>query len=137
MMAKRRTDEQGFTAVELLITLIVASMFLFSGYQLYTQVTRDGNDANRLAKVSNTAYELLRERGATVSAANPNGCGFSSSPSTQTVVDDITYVMTESCPQGAANSVDVFLIKITAYQPHPTGGAGYGPFIMEISTYVN
>jgi prepilin-type N-terminal cleavage/methylation domain-containing protein len=130
-------NQEGFTAVELLITLIIASMFLFAGYQLYTQVTRDGNDANRLAKVSNTAYEMLRERGATVSAANPNGCGFSTSGSNQTVVNNVTYVITESCPQGAANRVDVFLIKVSAYQPNPTGGSGLGPFIMEFSTYVN
>lgn len=136
-MSLKVKAQAGFTAVELLITLMIASMFLFAGYQLYTQVTRDGNDANRLAKVSNTAYELLRERGATVSAANPNGCGFTTGGSNQTVVDNITYVITESCPQGAANRVDVFLIKVVAYQPNPSGGSGYGPFIMEVSTYVN
>jgi len=136
-MSLRTKPQEGFTAVELLITLIIASMFLFAGYQLYSQVTRDGNDANRLAKVSNTAYELLRERGATVSAANPNGCGFSSGGSNQTVVDNVIYVITESCPQGAANRVDVFLIKVSAHEPNPSGGSGPGPFIMEFSTYVN
>lgn len=136
-MSLKHAAQEGFTAVELLVTLVIASMFLFAGYQLYSQVTKDGNDANRLAKISNVAYEMLRERGATVSAANPNGCGFSSGGSNQTVEDNIIYVISESCPQGPANNVDVFLIKVSAYQPNPTGGSGPGPFIVEYSTYVN
>lgn len=129
--------QEGFTAVELLITLIVASMFLFAGYQLYTQVTRDGNDANKLAKVSNTAYEMLRESGAAIGSAYPNGCNFPGTSSHNTIVDNISYEISESCPQGAANSVDVFLIKVRAYEPNTTGGSGPGPLIMEVSTYVN
>jgi prepilin-type N-terminal cleavage/methylation domain-containing protein len=136
-MTLKAKAEGGFTAVELLITLIIASMFLFAGYQLYTQVTRDGNEANRLAKVSNTAYELLRERGATVSAANPNGCGFVGESSNNTVIDNITYTVSHSCPQGSTAQADVFLIKVSAYLPNTSGTSGPGPLIAEHATYVN
>src|SRR6476620_10795987 len=49
--------EAGFTAVELLITLIIASMFIYSGYQLYSQVNRDGTEARRTAIVSSAKLQ--------------------------------------------------------------------------------
>ena len=51
--AKHSYFNNGFTAVELLITLFVASIFLFTGYQLYAQVIRDGQEAANLSEMSN------------------------------------------------------------------------------------
>lgn len=137
MMATQGTNEQGFTAVELLITLIVASMFLFAGYQLYTQVTRDGSDANKLAKVSNVAYEMVRERAAATASAYPNGCTIVGISENNYIIDGVTYSVSAQCPQSVASSTDLFLIKVRAYEPNPSGGSGFGPLIMESATYVN
>ena len=136
-MSLKHESQKGFTAVELLITLIIASMFLFAGYQLYTQVTRDGNDANTLAKVSNVAYEELRKRAASTTSAYPNGCTIVDVSETVYVMDNVTYSVTTQCPQSVASSTDLFLVKVRAYNPNPTGGSGYGPLIMESATYVN
>ncbi|MBP9667533.1 prepilin-type N-terminal cleavage/methylation domain-containing protein [Candidatus Saccharibacteria bacterium] len=56
----RRLDS-GFSAVEVLITLSIGSVFLFSGYQLSTQVTADGTDSAITGKVSNVVYDYLRK----------------------------------------------------------------------------
>lgn len=53
--------QEGFSAVELLITLFIGSIFLLAGYQLSTQVSKDGADAAKTAKVSNIVYDRLRQ----------------------------------------------------------------------------
>lgn len=56
-----RISSRGFSAAELLITLFIASLFLISGYQLYTYVVRDGAEASQVSKASNIAYQYLRQ----------------------------------------------------------------------------
>lgn len=53
--------ESGFSAVELLITLFIASAFLLTGYQLYSIILEDGGNARVQAKASNIAYDNLRK----------------------------------------------------------------------------
>lgn len=56
-----RSAESGFTAVELLVTLFVAALFLFSGYQLFNVVLSNGTDSRNLASASNFAYTYVRK----------------------------------------------------------------------------
>lgn len=51
---------QGFTAVELLITLFVAALFITSGYQLYAVATADSADIRERSLASNIGYKYLR-----------------------------------------------------------------------------
>lgn len=53
--------QNGFTAAELLITLIIAAVFVIGGYQLYTIVINDGAEAQYQAIASNEAYNQLRQ----------------------------------------------------------------------------
>lgn len=57
----RGTDESGFSAVELLITLFIGFLFVMMGYQLYSVSIQAGGEAKEQAKASNLAYERLRE----------------------------------------------------------------------------
>jgi Tfp pilus assembly protein PilV len=52
--------EAGFSAVELLITLFIAAIFVFTGFQLYTVVLKNGTEANQRSIASGIAYENLR-----------------------------------------------------------------------------
>jgi len=52
---------QGFTAVELLIAIVVGSMLFISAYQLYLNVIRQSQDATARSLASNAAYDLLRQ----------------------------------------------------------------------------
>ena len=89
--------QDGFTAVELLITLLVASMFLFAGYQLYTQVMKDGAEANKSAIVSSEVTARVqkesRDRSGNCVAATP-------APTTEAVtgVGNVQFTTTISCP---------------------------------------
>lgn len=52
--------QAGFSAVELLITLFIATIFLLAGYVLWNQVLTVGLETERQARASNIAYEFLR-----------------------------------------------------------------------------
>lgn len=95
--------QDGFTAVELLITLFIASVFLFAGYQLYTQVLKDAADADKTARISNIAYERMRKEAGVVSAAFPGGCESASEDTTVetptvTGFSAVTLTVVVDCP---------------------------------------
>lgn len=54
-------SHHGFTAVELLITMIIGSLLLLTAYQLYTFVLNDSADTRMRATASNLAYRFMRE----------------------------------------------------------------------------
>ncbi len=60
----------GFTAVELMIALVVGALFLISGYQLYGVVNERSSAAREMAEASNVGYEVLRKEGAYDPTAN-------------------------------------------------------------------
>ena len=52
--------QEGFSAVELLITLFIAATFIAAGYQLFSVITKTSADARQQARASNIAYDYLR-----------------------------------------------------------------------------
>lgn len=52
--------QEGFSAVELLITLFIAATFIAAGYQLFSAITKVSSEARQQAKASNIAYDYLR-----------------------------------------------------------------------------
>ncbi len=125
-MIRSTSSQSGFTAIELLITLIVASLFLFSGYQLYVQVTRDGADANKTAVLSNIVYERMTKlaKDTTALAGNQAGCAASSavtppaSPPPEQIpgVGSVVFKNTVKCPRSttAGNLTDLFYVEVEA-----------------------
>lgn len=61
---------QGFTAVELIITLVVGMLLLITAYQLYSFVINDSAQTRMKASASNLAYRFMREHAGIVSG-NP------------------------------------------------------------------
>lgn len=96
---------QGFTAVELLITLFVAAAFLIAGYQLFDVIIKDGADTRAESEASNIAYDYLRRY--SDQATNP--C-VATTPVTNQAVDgqglvDATISIAITCPQDDAPSL--------------------------------
>ncbi|PID33074.1 hypothetical protein CR969_02685 [Candidatus Saccharibacteria bacterium] len=54
---------EGFSAIELMVTLAIAVLFIMSGYQLFAAATNRTGNARELSVASNVAYTLLREEG--------------------------------------------------------------------------
>ena len=117
----------GFTAVELLITMLIASMFLFAGYQLYTQVMKDGAETNKTALVSNLASERMQKQVRLLS-----GPCASSGPTevkiTEAGIGEVTYTDTVSCPNMSATP-NLKRVKIEAsYGTNPVIKVAHATF---------
>ncbi len=55
--------DRGFSTVELVVTLFVATMFIFSGYQLFGVISARSGESRQLSLASNLGYEVLRSKG--------------------------------------------------------------------------
>ena len=63
---KTMSLSNGFSAIELLITLFIAAAFIVSGAQLYSAVIKDGGNANMTAKASSALSTYLQNYKTTV-----------------------------------------------------------------------
>ena len=120
----------GFTAVELLITLFVAAIFLVAGYQLFNLIMKDGGDTRAESAASNVAYDYLRRYGD--SATNP--CSASTPLTNQAVTVEgatnakISIIIT--CPESDATT----LSKVEADISY---GIGTDANTVKYATYVD
>lgn len=115
-----RTYAEGFTAIEVLVTLMVASVFLFSFYQLYSVVINDASASRNRAKASNAAYEQARKAGyqtsrPCVAVASSNV----SIPSDLSLPAPATMTSTIDCPYGASG-VSRITVTVTYGTPQET-----------------
>lgn len=81
-MIFKKSRDSGFTAVELMVTLFVAVLFIMSGYMLYDAVSSRSANTREMAEASNVAYEVLRNEG---SAYRSISTMCSATPPSQTV----------------------------------------------------
>lgn len=128
-MNRPRITQQGFTAVELLITLFVAAAFLIAGYQLFTVVIRDGGATRAEAKAANYAYDRLRRFEAF--AENPCVAKASSYNNTPVTVDGLTdakLTVLYSCPNPSAPSLTMVNVVLTYNNP---------PQTVKFTSYIN
>lgn len=98
------TSADGFTAVELLITLFIAAIFLMTGYQLYTVIMSDGASAKFQAKSANIAYEYLTNAQAAVAASCTPATSAPALPA-NSGVPGLEIAVNTTCPYGNGNQV--------------------------------
>lgn len=104
MMQPRDTNDSGFSAVELLITLFIATAFIATGYQLYSIIIKNGSEARLRAVASNIAYDNLRR----YSAQATNPCTVLTPSPTPTIpagsgLSNAAITVTFSCPYGTSD----------------------------------
>ena len=110
--------KQGFTTVELMITLFVAGIFILAGYQLYSVVLANSVETRYMGEASNIGYEVLRDDGGTY-VATTNSC---SSPSTSVVnkpnsLPAPTTITLNRCRPFTDSSIIKVTVTVT-YGPH-------------------
>lgn len=129
-MKKTFQHTSGFSAVELLITLFVAAVFLAAGYQLFNVILKDGGATRAESTVGNVAYDYVRRY--STSATNP--CTILTPLSNEPVTIDsianpkVTVAIT--CPQADAPSLSKVEVSITY-------GAGSDVKTIKSATYVD
>lgn len=112
----------GFTAVELMITLFIAALFLVSGYQLYNIIIKDGGQTRSQARASNVAYDYLQryksnptfiKSSCVVPAVQTPLTNSSSIPN----LSNVTVTVTITCPFGTASPVSKILVTVSYNTP--------------------
>lgn len=114
-----RQSQQGFSAVELLISLFIAAAFIGTGFQLFSVVTKDSNDARMRSKASNVAQENLRRYSGSVGTT----CSPPPASATPTAPSDLpqgSISVSFSCPFGNNSQVTRIAVVVSYGQPQQT-----------------
>lgn len=103
-MSHSHQESSGFTTVELLVAIFIAAAFITTGYQLFSAVMKDGNDARLRSRASSVAYENIRKHSHLVNIP----CSPTPSNKTPTAPSDLPggkITISYSCPYGNTSSV--------------------------------
>ena len=110
---KNHIKQSGFSAVELLVTLFIAALFLVSGYQLYSLVIEDGGKTRSQAKANNLLYDYLKRYESFVS----NPCAASTPINNEAVsvenLENVTITVAITCPYTATTSISKVSVTVT------------------------
>ena len=116
----RPSKTQGFSTVELLISLFIAAAFIGTGFQLFSAITKDSNEARLRAKATSIANTQLQK---SLNAA-PVPC-VATAPGAGTAIPtsdlpQATYTVGYSCPYGAAAKTTRVTVAVTYGQTPQT-----------------
>lgn len=106
--------QKGLSAVELVVALVVASMFLIAGYQIYTYIFRDGTQTAQAAEANNLAYAYMRKKAA--SLPSQTICTTSTetaTPPTTTKLIIVSISTVVDCPYSAVGSPQNTVSRVT------------------------
>jgi len=129
-MITTRPNQYGFSAVELLITLFIAAIFLLAGYQLYAYVYQRGTEASQASEASMIAYKYLREwQDKTQTGACTSAVPVNDTPVTSTSLSGGKVTVTITCPFSAPiQGISLIRVDVTYTGPSQTekvSHAGY------------
>ena len=115
---KHSTLQDGLSAVELLITLFIAAMFLMAGYLLWGFTVQGSAEASQSSIASNIAYDYAKQyrvtSGCTDTVPTPvviPALVTDIVPSTTAGIPNPKVTVTASCPQPLNN---LNMVKITS-----------------------
>jgi len=127
----RTSNKDGFTAIELLITLFVLAAFLVASVQLYNVIINDGGSTRSEARASNVAYDYLRQ----FSTVTENPCSPSLPVDDQGIsvagLVDVSVTVEISCPYGTSSDVSKVESLVTYNNPSKT--IAYATFALDTS----
>lgn len=127
-MINIKSNSAGFSAVELLITLFIAAAFVATGYQLYSVIIQNSENAREQAQASNIAYNALRQYAP--QATNP--CSLVAPSPTPSIpsgsnLPSPTITVTISCPYGT--SIGIAKVTATVNYGNPQVGVTHALFV--------
>ena len=113
-MKNSSESQKGFSAIELLVTMFIALLFLSIGYTLYGAIVNSSSTSRHRAQADNIAFEYMRRYEATVT----NPC-VTSTPVSNVVVTGAsaetlaapTVTVNITCPNSTATLLS--LVKVT------------------------
>lgn len=111
---QRSKNQSGFSAVELLVTLFIAVIFLAAGHQMYNAIIQDSGTARQRSRANNVAYDYLRR----YAASAPATCAASTpvndvaATPTPTGLANVRATVVYSCPQPSLTNLTKVQVTI-------------------------
>lgn len=109
------TTQSGFSAVELMVTLFVAVVFLAAGHQMYNAIVQDSGETRQRARASNIAYDYLHRYADNIPAV----CATATPVNNTAVTPDpegltnVRVTVTYSCPQSTLANLTRVQVKVS------------------------
>lgn len=105
--------QQGFTAVEVLVTLIIAFLLVGGAYQAYSVVVKNTAETNDRSVASNLAYNTLRQQTARATETCTTRLVYHSVPSDTMLPSPRSMVTRHSCPYGTSDPITLVSTTLT------------------------
>lgn len=105
---------QGFTAVELLIAIIIGVTMISASYQLYSVGLSSSGDAQRRTKASNVAYDILRQQQAAATAGTCTPATVTPAIPTDSGLSNATASVATTCPYNEFQADGVTIKRVSA-----------------------
>lgn len=121
----KRTQQSGFSAIELMISLFIAVAFIGAGYQLYSVILRDGSDAKLRARADDIAYDMLRSYSTQATSPCTTITPAATMP-TPTNLPNATASVSITCPY-ASNPISK--VSVTVSYGTPQQGVTHALFV--------
>ena len=98
-----RVRSQGFSTVELLISLFIAAAFITTGFQLFSVVTKDSNKAQLRARAASIVNTTIQERASNAAPTCTPQNGSAEAISTAQLPQPANVTVNYSCPYGQSS----------------------------------
>lgn len=112
-----RLHQKGFTAVELLVTIFVAALFLAAGYQLYNVTLKSSAEGRDQADASLVASNYLNAHRNAVTNPCTTSTPLSNTPISAANLARPTVTVIISCPIASAGSVSKIETTVSYGRP--------------------
>ena len=106
-------NDKGFSAVELLIALILATVFILAGYQVATSIIRSGAESEQLAKAANIAHEYLRRNSTSADPCAASTPVNNAVPDNSDGLPNARVTVVRSCPNTSITSLSKITSTVT------------------------
>lgn len=107
----------GFSIVELLVTLFIASAFLFIGYKLYSLIINDVGDSRSRTLASTSSYEYIQSTKSYATSPCTEQVIHNGSPITIEGLSNVTVSSFISCPYSDNTSISKISVEIRYNEP--------------------
>ena len=112
-----RNTQSGFTAVELLVSIVVGVLLLGASYQLYSVALSSSGDAQRRTQASMVAYDLLRSRQPSITVPCATSTTTPIVPASANL-PSATATVVASCPYTTSSNVTLLTATVTYDSPN-------------------
>lgn len=117
---KIRSQQSGFTAIELLITLFVAAGFLVAGYQLFNVIIKDGGQARAESRAGNVAYDYIRRYSSYATDPCAPQTPLNDSSLSVDGLSNVKITVAITCPEYSTTNISKVEVSITYNNPQQT-----------------